>query len=325
MKYLYVLVSGVQDTYYEQFFLSITSLRLKNPDAHITVLCDSKTKQNLQDKRNEYEKVVSEIKIVPVPDDLSQKEVSRYIKTSMRTHIDGDFLFIDCDTIITDTIPDVSSAPLALGAVLDKHCTIDRHPMQSYIISNDERLGFESSKTNKHYNSGIIFCKDTIKTHAFFDKWHEAWIHSNKNGLTADQPSFNEAILHYRDIFFELGGIWNCQIAYNGLSFFAEAKVIHYYASSLITQIPPYSLASQDNLDIIKETGKIPSNIMEQLQRPKSAFAADSRIIAGDAALDVVNSNFFSKLLWLRRKHHELFKKLNGLISHIKNPEHNKV
>ncbi|MDR0876865.1 MAG: hypothetical protein LBN21_02345 [Treponema sp.] len=324
MKYLYVLVSSVQDTYYEQFFLSVTSLRLKNPDAHITVLCDSKTRQNLQGKRKGYENLISEVKIVPVPDNLSQQEVSRHIKTSMRRYVDGDFLFIDCDTIITDDISDVFSAQTDIGAVLDKHRTIDCHPMESYIISNDERLGFGSSKSNRHYNSGIILCKDTVKTHDFFDKWHEAWIYSNKKGVTVDQPSFNEAIFHYTDIFLELDGAWNCQIAFSGLPFLSEAKVIHYYASSLITQVPPYSLASQDNLDSIKETGVVSSNIIEQLQKPKSAFAADSRIIAGEASLDVVNSNFFAKLLWLRRKHPGIFNRLNRLISCIKNPEHNK-
>ncbi|GHV81051.1 hypothetical protein AGMMS49944_28420 [Spirochaetia bacterium] len=324
MKYVYVLVSSVQDTYYEQFLLSVTSLRLKNPDAYITVLCDSKTKQNLQDKRNGYENIVSDIKIVPAPDNLSQKEVSRYIKTSMRRYVDGDFLFIDCDTIITDTISDIISVPMDIGAVLDKHRTIDFHSMGSYIIENDERLGFKSSTTNKHYNSGIIFCKDTAKAHSFFDTWHELWIHSNRKGITVDQPSFNEAIFRNRDIFIELNGIWNCQIAFNGIPYLSDAKVIHYYASSLITQIPPYSLASEDNLDFIKKTGTVSSAMLKQLQKPKGAFVADSRIIAGDAALDVVNSNFFAKLLWLRRKHPVIFEKLNKLILNIKNREHNK-
>ncbi|GHV28922.1 hypothetical protein AGMMS4952_13740 [Spirochaetia bacterium] len=324
MKFVYVLVSSVQDTYYEQFFLSVTSLRLKNSDAHITVLCDSKTKQNLQDKRSGYENIVSEIKVVPTPDNLSQKEVSRYIKTSMRSFFDGDFLFIDCDTIITDTIFDIFSVPMDLGAVLDKHRSIDCHPMKSYIMSNDAQLGFHSSTTNKHYNSGIIFCKDTIKARDFFNKWHELWIHSNKKGITADQPSFNEAISYISDSVIELDGTWNCQIAFNGIPYLAEAKVIHYYASSLITQIPPYSLASRENLDSIKKTGEVSSIIIGQLQKPKSAFAADSRIIAGEAALDVVNSNIFSKLLWLRRKRPLFFKKVNRLISFVKNPEHNK-
>jgi hypothetical protein len=245
-------------------------------------------------------------------------------KTSINNYVDGDFLFIDCDTIITGDISGIFSVPMDLGAVLDKHRTVDCHPMKPYMISNDEKLGFKSTKSNNHYNSGIIYCKDTIKTHGFFDTWHELWIHSNKKGLTVDQPSFNEAILLNTDIFIELDGTWNCQIAFNGIPYLSEAKVIHYYASSLITQIPPYSLASQDNLDFIKMTGEVSPAMLEQLQKPKGAFVADSRIIAGDAALDVVNSNFFAKLLWLRRKHPVIFEKLDKFIMNIKNREHNR-
>lgn len=60
MKYVYVLTSSENDFYYEQFFLSITSMRLYNPNAEIIVLIDEKTKKGLIGKRSGYEPLASE-------------------------------------------------------------------------------------------------------------------------------------------------------------------------------------------------------------------------------------------------------------------------
>jgi hypothetical protein len=83
LKYVYVLTSSERDYYYEQFFLSLASMRLHNPDAEIIVLIDEKTKQGLTGKRSGYEAMSSQIIVVKVPDELSQKEASRWIKTSI--------------------------------------------------------------------------------------------------------------------------------------------------------------------------------------------------------------------------------------------------
>ena len=84
MQYLYVLVSNEKDFYYEQFLLSVTSLKLFTPHAYIVLLCDSKTKETLTWKRSEYEKLVSKTITVNAPVDMLQIEVSRWLKTSLR-------------------------------------------------------------------------------------------------------------------------------------------------------------------------------------------------------------------------------------------------
>jgi len=104
MKYVYVLTSSDTDYYYEQFLLSLASMRLYNPDAEVIALIDEKTKQNLTGKRSGYEKFVSETKIINVPDIYSQKEASRWIKTTIPHYVSGEFFFIDCDTIISKTL-----------------------------------------------------------------------------------------------------------------------------------------------------------------------------------------------------------------------------
>jgi sugar (pentulose or hexulose) kinase len=53
------------------------------------------------------------------------------------------------------------------------------------------------------------------------------------------------------------------------------------------------------------------------LREPRAAFNTYSRIVADKNALDVLNSSLFYKLLWLRKKHHKLFRKIDTITSKI--------
>jgi len=315
MKYVYVLTSSVKDYYYEQFLLSLASMRLYNPDAEVAVLIDEKTKQGLTGKRSEYEKFVSETKIIKVPDEYPQKQASRWIKTSINNYVSGDFLFIDCDTIITGKLNPVFSPDINIGSVLDTHVTLDNHHLQNYFLSEVKKADFSSSfAKNTYFNSGIIFYRDNSRSREFFEKWHNLWIESNKHGVSVDQPSFNQADCDLHNVITELSGIWNCQISHNGLNYLHNAKIIHYYATSLSLLASPYKLASADVLLSIKETGVISKEITELLHCPLSAFELNTRIVSGKYILDVFDSPIFKLLVWLRDCHNNLFKMLNGIL-----------
>jgi len=321
MKYVYVLTSSVNDTYYEQFLLSVTSLRLYNPDAYITALIDSKTKQNLINNRAAYERIVSEVQVISPPAELSQKEASRWIKTSIHHYVTGDFLFIDCDTIVAGNIAPDFSPDIQVGAVLDTHVTLEQHHLRNNFQKEDVKAGFSSSlKTDVRYNGGLVFCKDDTPARRFFEKWHSLWIEGSKRGCSQDMPSFNQANYEMGNFITVLEGEWNCQISHNGLPYFSNAKIIHYYATSLVSFQSAYILASPEIFAAIKETGKPSTEIMKLLENPKSAFMTRSRIITDNDSLDIIDSAYFSKLLWLRRSHKKLFFSLNNFISGIKKP-----
>jgi hypothetical protein len=318
MKYVYVLVSFPGDFFYEQFVLSATSFRMHNPDAHITVLLDEKTKEGLTDSRC-IDKIADEVLSVPVPPELSPKEASRWLKTSVRKHITGDFLFIDCDTIIAAPLQLSFPEQVHIAAALDKHSLLTAHHMKRDIQANDKRLGFRSSfNTDVHFNSGVIFCRDTPDCHAFFEKWHSLWYFSNQKGVSIDQAAFNQANYEMRGIISELDGSWNCQISHGGLPFLHRAKIIHYFANSLVTHASPYLLASKDILLAIRQNnGTIPAEIQQMLQNPLSAFAANTRIIADTNALAVFDSSIFYKLLFLKDKSPRFFERLDRFVSSL--------
>jgi len=303
MKIVYVLTSSESDLYYEQFFLSIVSLRLFNPDSEVIVLVDEKTKQGLTGKRAGYEKFASEIKVIAVPNEFSQIEISRWIKTSIRSYVSGDFLFIDCDTIITDNILQGLPENIKIGAILDTHVQISDHHLKNVFIRQRSASKFiEKNQLTNYFNSGILFCADIPETFDFFYYWNKLWTKSYTHGIYADQPSFNQVNLELCSIVHELPGEWNCQISHNGLPYLSNAKIIHYYATSLVSTQPAYKLASPEVFISIKETGNLPPQILRLLENPKAAFEPFSRIISDKTVIDALdNSNYFKYIRFNKR------------------------
>ena len=308
MKYVYILTSSEKDTYYEQFFLSLASFRLFNPEAELIVLFDKKTRQGLSDKRSGYKKFISEEKVLTVPEKFTQKEASRWIKTSIHHYISGDFLFVDCDTIITEKLQCDFPEAVKIGAVLDNHTTLENHHLRNHFQREDRTIGFSSSvKTNIRYNGGLIFCRDDPDSLAFYEKWHSLWIESRKKGCSQDMPSLNQANIEAENIITELDGTWNCQISHNGLPYLSDAKIIHYYATSLTSLHPAYILAAPKTFAAITGTGDIPPHLMKYLENPKAAFEPLSRIISDKATIDAFDNSIFFKLSRLSRRIRNFF------------------
>jgi len=318
MQYLYALTSAPKDNYYEQFLLSVFSLKRIMPNASVILLCDLNTKKNLTGNRGEYEKFVSGVVTADVPASFSQIEVSRWIKTSMRRLVKGDFLFIDCDTIITGDLSSISELGITFGACLDKHLPINKHDKKEQIISNDKSLGFSSYTSNMHYNSGVIYCADTPETQKIFERWHELWLFCKSKKIIRDQPSFNAAIHENQSFFTELDGKWNCQAAYNGLPYLSDSKIIHYFATDMTMNELPYLLAKDNIFNQIKNNGIIPEDTVKLLENPRSAFVSNVKIVAGSDMLYVLNSNLFQSIYLLKRKAPLLFNFFNGISTFIK-------
>jgi hypothetical protein len=301
MKYIYVLVSDEKDYYYEQAFLSIVSLKMKMPAGFVSLLIDDITEKTLVDKRRNILGYINELKVIKV-DNLFNKEArSRWLKTSMRHHIEGDFLFIDCDTVIVDDLSDIGKLNLDLGAVYNEHILLNdyfkyfpytKKPMQN----RDKKLGFVSTyQSNKYFNSGVMFCRDNPVIHNFFQAWHELWMFSASKGIAKDQPAFNHANLSFNNIITEIDGIWNCQINYGGIRYLEKAKIIHYLGS--IESPCPYLLGDMYALCIIKENGCLTHDIEERLKYPKAAFMPNTRLITNTKSLIIIDSPIFLVLM----------------------------
>ena len=284
MKYLYVLSSEISDNYLEQTLLSITSLKLQMPGAFISLLIDNITHNNLTGKRSEILKSINEIKIIEIDKSFKKEARSRWLKTTMRNHIEGDFLYIDGDTIISDDLDEIFSYNINIGAVLDDHTYISEYekyrPVYLKKIKNIYKsLKFDNVYNFKYYfNGGVFLCKDCQVGHDFFNEWHRLWLHCYKLNMLSDQPSLNQANFNLGNVISELNGKWNCQLMHDGsIKYIHNAKILHYFTTHVHEKF--FLLANKEYTDKIKETGTVDQDIINNLKDAKSHFAENTRIM----------------------------------------------
>lgn len=283
MKYVYVLTSTPKDFYYEQALMSIFSLRQKMPDAKIIILVDDKTKKSFtaENKRTAIFKYASEIIPVEFDENVPNVDRSRLIKTSIPEYVEGSFLYIDCDTIICDSLSEIEKEKTITAGVLDGHVLLDEHIHKKYFLSRDKKLGFKGTKeAGYNINGGLILAKadspeEKKQTTELFKKWNELWKYSAYQKKDKhDQSALNEANFQTGLKMALLDGKWNCQPSHGGLAFLKDAKIIHYYSSEFSGKnyIPYYKLADKKIWQKIKDEGDIPEEVKKMIEEPKFQF-----------------------------------------------------
>ncbi len=226
-KLIYALVSDPSDYYYEQTLISVTSARMWNPDAVIELLVDDRTHQTLTGKRAALYDKVNNVITVDFSKTVNKKQRSRFLKTSIRQHVKGDFLYIDSDTVVCESLEDVDKFQFEIGAVLDGHRLLDLN--QDTLNTKKEKvekIGGQFIDKGSYYNSGVLYVKDTPNTHAFFREWYAVYEAGLQKGIDFDQPALflcNQNL----DLIRPLEGEYNCQIFLGGLPYLGYAKIIH--------------------------------------------------------------------------------------------------
>ena len=177
-KIVYVVVSSQSDIYLEQAWASVWSLKYYNPDAHVTFVVDDKTETSIKNNkgRSNVLKFIDELLSFSFDDNISGKERSRILKTTLRERVKGDFLFIDTDTIITGPLDEVDNFSCHIGMAYDLHCCMSEYPFADLIKREASYLyGAKLGNDIDMFNSGVIFVRDNQITHSFFNRWHENW------------------------------------------------------------------------------------------------------------------------------------------------------
>ena len=228
-KIVYVLVSTDEDYYYEMLLLSLYSLRLYHPkkDAEVVLVMDADTNLRLISMNSPIFADITPL-VKDIPPEFTVIQRSRYLKTQLRQIVGGDFLYLDCDTLVCEPMNEIDSMSAAVGMVSDENdisITADKKELCM-------RAGFIVAGNNQYYNSGVMYVKDTKAAYELFLKWHECWLQSLQNGVNQDQPALNyvnESIIY--STIDAIEGIWNCQIySPKGLEFLPTAKIVHYFA-----------------------------------------------------------------------------------------------
>lgn len=250
-KLVYVLTCAPAATYIEQALISIWSARYHNPNVQIVLFVDNKTRDILVGMRSEILEYISECKVVDFDDDANMMYRSRYIKTQVRSLVDGDILFIDSDTIINGALAEIDDCPYDVAAVLESNLPINQfHPsLYDSMAENARKIGWKPEEEQHYFSSGVIYAKDTPAAHALFEKWHNNWQQGLSLDIRIDQPSLAKANIESGRVIRPIDNKWNCiMFTYPHLA--KDALVLHFAAYRNMSL-----LFSKRVLQYIKENG----------------------------------------------------------------------
>lgn len=224
-KIVYVLVSQESDYYYEMLLLSLYSLRLYHPkgDAEVEVVMDEGTHRRLVDKKAEMLNDVTPI-VVPIPPEYTVMQRSRYLKTRLRQLVNGDFLYIDSDTIICDSLEKVDQ--------LEADVVMLPEGISSWWLNIFQKANLSISHNTSFFNSGVIYTKDTDSVYKLFEEWFRLWKYCVSSGINYDQPSFCIANTNVGCITKGLTTEWNYSLKRAGVDIKKEARIFHYFTYS---------------------------------------------------------------------------------------------
>lgn len=251
-KLVYVLTCALEATYIEQALMSIWSARHWNPDAYIVLIEDDKTDALLTGNRAEVLNYISEKIVVPFEDDsLSPMYRSRWIKTQVRQLIQGDFLFVDCDTICQRALNEVDTFDCEMGAVLESHLLVSEYCDGLYKNANrvTAAIGVDLDEEQQYFSSGVLLVRDTERAHVLYEKWHQYWKEGLSLGLKIDQPALAKANREMGHIIQQIPDSYNC-ILFTRPPFVRDAHILHIAAY----QNPSFLFADKV-LNFVREKG----------------------------------------------------------------------
>ena len=260
-KIVYVLVSEETDYYYEMVLLSLYSLRLFHPEEKVELVLDDDTYKRLELNNAAILNNVTPV-VVTVPSEYSVMQRSRYLKTSLRQIIEGDFLYLDCDTLICRKLDEIDSVDADLAMALDAH--LGRFDALSDNNRRSIKAGFHHLENAVFFNSGVVFARDCERVHLFFDTWHSLWKQSVKNDVPQDQPALCQANVNLGGVLRELSALWNCQLfCFKSIRDLDNAFVFHYFSNR-------ESLLRTQLWEHIKRTGVICDFAADIARRPRT-------------------------------------------------------
>lgn len=297
-KIVYALVCKRDDVYLAQAVVSAYTARLHNATAEIVAVVDKETASLLK-AFTDYTQYFNEIVTVDIPYELNQMQKSRYLKTTLRKRIKGDFLFIDTDTIITCDLSEIDNVDGYIAAVLDRHTEIENHPTREDAEKALATIGLTGKDIkSKYFNSGVMLVRDCPESVTFYEKWYQYWDKVRQKGYNIDQPPLAKANIECGFPIVELEGTWNCQMVDNFMNYLDGAKILHYFASH---RRSPYKLYDKSLfLDIMRQKC-VPDELKASLDTPR-AFFKEKHLLVHDDDVDFCHSSIhdlFAYHKWL--------------------------
>lgn len=287
-KLVYVLTCAPNKTYIEQALMSVYSARYWNPNSQIILITDDETNHLFTGTRGEILNYISEKIVVPFSNDESMMYRSRFIKTQVRELVKGDFLFIDCDTIVCKPLADIDKWDIEVGAVYESHLKVNEFCIALYqsALEPNMKIGVDLSKEEEYFSSGVLYVKDTPNAHRLYDLWHKNWLESQNIGVPIDQPSLCKANIQCDHIIKKIPDTYNT-ILFTECGFTRKAHILHIAAYR-----NPSVLFEERTLHYVRKNGLKDEKLKDLILHPCKSFRPFD--------IDILHSSIIDRLTWTK-------------------------
>ena len=269
---VYTLISSEDDYFLEELWVSLYSLRLFHPEVTVNVLVDEPTKEYME-RFPKLCNMITNIVVVPVPENYNAKQRSRVIKTTVRNVIYGTYLFIDTDTVICKPLDSIDNLTCDIAAVPEEHLQL-KDLTFSPVNGIKNVFGVDISDSKFWFNSGVMFVADTDAARKLYHDWNKKWEFSCfQKGQSQDQPALSVANKENNMLISELPGIYNSQVAMS-LKYFADAAIVHWWHMSFIENQDYSPFFSLHIYKDVKQAKGLTADIEELIKHCKQSFVS---------------------------------------------------
>lgn len=308
-KIVYVVASHDDDIYMEQAIVSAWSACHYTSNCQIEMVCDQDTFATLESGiRAQYKELFNKIHVREFQPEQSMKERSRWLKTTLREIIKGDYLYLDTDTVVCEDLSYVDDFTFDLGMVLDGNVELKQSIFNEWVISQmQEMYNINVSEETQYFNSGVVFARDCQCTHSFYHLWNELWVSSLQHfHRLRDQQPLMRANIDMGYVIKEMSGDLNCQVL-ESIKHLHTAHVVHFYNNYFCKSDTMTPFFKEIFLQI-KETG-LTDSIKGAILNCKSSFCSPSMPIPIEVAKhlkEIWNPNGIDHMIRNSKSYHTI-------------------
>lgn len=144
--------------YLNALLLSASSLRRHVPDVHITCCCDSAMADHVRSLQEPNTRLVD--RWMECADATGGPiHRSRFIKTSLRHRLDGPFVYLDCDSVVTGSLDPMWGCSHDLGFTVDAFFPTD---LVSFRAGSTRTIGGSAGKPPAATTTAESFSRPTM-------------------------------------------------------------------------------------------------------------------------------------------------------------------
>jgi hypothetical protein len=229
----YAVASAGRDIYSAMTRISLASIRATNPSMQVWLCCDHDSEIAMRACADPLLEEVDQVIVCATPRG-GQGFRSRFLRTRLRSMIDGPFLYLDSDILVRDDLSDIFTIRSDIAAAANRSKTTLAE--QIWILDGQwlAAMGWRA-REDVYVNAGVLFFQDTRPARALGEDWHKKWLASCKRGLSfgtqpgfRDQPALNSALAEIEADFHVLPRRFNAQFRAEPLSI-PGACMWHYY------------------------------------------------------------------------------------------------